>query len=187
MVKFEEITAFVSSFIDKYFGHDTIWPRIAEDVRKTSLNLINTVQSVYDTSINTIFGQDKKSDTQNPVTHQCAQPPETKPETKPDTKPETRPEIQPEIKIIQPEPPAASDETSDVDTTEIKAETPKAEIPAAVEQEALAAPTANNMPDVSPTVAEIPTARKSRTKKRESGEPKLAKAQKTRKPKKPKT
>ncbi|MEO5360178.1 MAG: hypothetical protein H7843_06975 [Nitrospirota bacterium] len=186
MVKFEEITAFVSSFIDKYFGHNTIWPRIAEDVRKTSLTLINTVQSVYDTSINTIFGQDKKSDTQNPLTHQCA----LTTETKPDTKPETRPEIQPEIKIIQPEPPAASDETSDVDTTEIKAETPKAEIaeiPVAVEPEALTAPAASIMPDVSQTVAEIPTTHKPRTKKRDSGEPKQAKAPKTRKPKTPKT
>ncbi|MBF0517285.1 MAG: hypothetical protein HQK97_09245 [Nitrospirae bacterium] len=73
MVKLEEITSFVSSFIDRLFGAATIWPRVAEDVRKTSLNIIGVMQSVYDTSVNVIFGQDKKCNIQDqPINpHPC--------------------------------------------------------------------------------------------------------------------
>ncbi|MBF0568827.1 MAG: hypothetical protein HQK95_08165 [Nitrospirae bacterium] len=63
MVKLEEITSFVSSFIDKNFGPGTIWPGITEEVRKAGLKVVDIAQSVYDTSVKAISGQCEKSNT----------------------------------------------------------------------------------------------------------------------------
>ncbi|MCG6552852.1 MAG: hypothetical protein L7F77_11025 [Candidatus Magnetominusculus sp. LBB02] len=57
MVKIEEVTSFVSSFIDKYFGPKTVWPGIAEDVHKTGLKLMDVAASVYDASAKAISAQ----------------------------------------------------------------------------------------------------------------------------------
>ncbi|MBF0458209.1 MAG: hypothetical protein HQK99_09975 [Nitrospirae bacterium] len=102
MIKFEEITSFVSSAIDKYFGPKTIWPGITDEVRKTSLKLANTVQSVYDQSLSAILGQCDKPGTEEKNTHECGCSKNRQEAKQPDASPATSNKA-PEIRSADPE------------------------------------------------------------------------------------
>ncbi|WP_420265371.1 hypothetical protein [Candidatus Magnetominusculus dajiuhuensis] len=160
MVKLEEITSFVSSFIDKYFGPETIWPGITEEVRKAGLKVVDIAQSVYDTSVKAISGQCEKSNTGVQSTDEQRCHCHTAKET-------TQPEISQKV----------DDATPMVDIP--KAETLKVEEPA---RKTTDAPTPGNADTVKPP-ARKPRAKRdpgtdaTRTK---STEPKAAR---TRKPK----
>ncbi|MBF0319789.1 MAG: hypothetical protein HQL01_08305 [Nitrospirae bacterium] len=88
MVKFDEITSIVSSFLGKVFGPETKWPDIVDDVRNKGLKLAEVVQSSFDTTLNTMLQQCEKSDgsPENPDTKsQAAKQPETSEEAKAQT------------------------------------------------------------------------------------------------------